>query len=77
MLRPEVQVGLIEGCATLLEQSFSLQPPMTSDVDESGDLYRSDRELFAEACGESVLNLMRRKHHIASFAEHRGVTVRI
>ena len=58
MLRPEVQVGLIEGCATLLEQSFSLQPPMTSDVDESGDLYRSDRELFAEACGESVLNLI-------------------
>ena len=31
---------------------------MTSYVDESGDLYRSDRELFAEACGESVLNLI-------------------
>ncbi|CAL6403298.1 unnamed protein product [Bathycoccus prasinos] len=58
MLRPEVRAGLIEGCSTLLEQSFSLQPPATNDVYESGDTYRSDRELFAEACGECVLNLI-------------------
>ena len=58
MLRPEVRAGLIEGCSTLLEQSFSLQPPATNDMYENGDTYRSDRELFAEACGESVLNLI-------------------
>ena len=58
MLRPEVQAGFIEGCATLLEQSFSLQPAANFDVDENSDMFRSDRELFAEACGENVLNLI-------------------
>jgi len=59
MLRPEVQAGFIEGCASLLEQSFSLQPSNDyEDVTEEGSVYRPDRELFAEACGENVLNLI-------------------